>query len=57
MTVLELMERVGVQDTGKAIAYLKDALEEINTIAETHIKTARIDITMIYLMKYCRLKR
>ena len=45
MTVLELMERVGVQDTGKAIAYLKDALEEINTIAETHIKTARIDIT------------
>lgn len=44
MTVKELMERVGVTDTGKAIAYVKDALEEINSIAETHIDVARFDI-------------
>jgi len=45
MTVQELMERVGANETGRAIAYLKDALEEINLISETHVKTTRIDIT------------
>jgi hypothetical protein len=45
MTVSEIMERVGVKETGKAIAYIKDAMEEINTIAETHMTTQRIDIT------------
>ena len=44
MTVKELMERVGITETGKAIAYIKDALEEINTISETHVTTQRIDI-------------
>ena len=44
MTVKELMERVGVTDTGKAIAYVKDALEEINSIAETHMATVKLDI-------------
>jgi len=44
MKVQELMERVGIKETGKAVAYIKDALEEINTIAETHVKTARINI-------------
>ena len=44
MKVQELMERVGIKETGKALAYIKDALEEINTIAETHVKTARIDV-------------
>ena len=44
MTVKELMERVGVTDTGKAIAYVKDALEEINSIAETHITTVKLSI-------------
>ena len=44
MKVQELMERVGIKDTGRAIAYIKDALEEINTIAETHLKTERINI-------------
>ena len=39
------MERVGVTDTGRAIAYIKDALEELNTISETHVTTERIDIT------------
>ena len=44
MTVLELMERVGVKDTGKAIAYLKDGLDELNVMSETHVNTSRIDI-------------
>ena len=45
MKVQELMERVGIKETGRAIAYIKDALEEINIIAETHINTEKIDIT------------
>ena len=31
--------------TGRAIAYIKDALDEMNILAETHINTERIDIT------------
>ena len=45
MKVQEIMERVGVTDTGRAIAYIKDALEELTTISETHVTTERIDIT------------
>ena len=45
MKVQELMERAGIKETGRAIAYIKDALEEINTIAETHVKTERINIS------------
>ena len=45
MKVQELMERVGIAETGRAIAYIKDGLEEINTISETHVTTERIDIT------------
>ena len=45
MKVQELMERVGINQTGRAIAYIKDALEEINMLSETHITTERIDIT------------
>ena len=44
MKVQELMERVGMDETGRAIAYIKDALEEMNMISETHITTSRIDI-------------
>ena len=39
------MERVGVTDTNRAIAYIKDALEEMNIITETHVTTERFDIT------------
>ena len=39
------MERVGMTRTGRAIAYIKDGLDEMNMIAETHVKTARIDIS------------
>jgi len=45
MTVQEIMERVGVTDTNRAIAYIKDALEEMNIITETHVATERFDIT------------
>ena len=45
MKVKEIMERVGITETGKAVAYIKDALEEVNTISETHINRERIDIT------------
>jgi len=44
MTVKELMERVGITETGRAIAYIKDAIEEMNTISETHLETQRINI-------------
>ena len=44
MKVQELMERVGINQTGRAIAYIKDALEEMNMLSETHITTSRIDI-------------
>ena len=44
MKVKELMERVGITETGRAIAYIKDGLEEMNLMSETHITTSRIDI-------------
>ena len=44
MTIKELMERVGMTETGRAIAYIKDGLDEMNMLAETHVTTQRIDI-------------
>ena len=44
MKVLEVMERAGITDTGRAIAYIKDGLEELNMISETHVTTERINI-------------
>ena len=45
MKVQELMERVGITETGRAIAYIKDGLEEINMLTETHTTLERFDIT------------
>ena len=45
MTIKEIMERAGTTSTGQAIAFIKDALEELNLLSETHVKTTRIDIT------------
>ena len=45
MKVKELMERVGIRQTGRAIAYIKDALEEINKITETVFTNEKLDIT------------
>ena len=45
MTIKELMERVGMTQTGRALAYIKDGLDEMNMMSETHVTTERIDIT------------
>ena len=44
MTVKELMQRTGMTQTGRALAYIKDGLEEINMIAETHVTMERINV-------------
>ena len=44
MTVKEIMERVGITQTGLAVAFIKDALEEMNYESETHVKTQRYNI-------------
>ena len=44
MKVQELMERAGIKQTGRAIAYIKDGLEEMNMIAETHVDRIRINL-------------
>ena len=44
MKVQEIMERTGINQTGRAIAYIKDALDEMNLLSETHTKTVKIDI-------------
>ena len=44
MKVQEIMERAGINQTGRAIAYIKDAIEEMNLISETHVATQRIDL-------------
>ena len=45
MTVKELMERVGMSATGRALSYIKDGLDEMNVSGETHVTVERIDIT------------
>jgi len=45
MKVKELMERIGSNQTGRIVAYIKDGLEEINMLTETHTRLERIDIT------------
>ena len=45
MTIKELMERVGTNSTGRTVAYIKDGLEEINMLTETHTRLERFDIT------------
>ena len=45
MKVKELMERCAMTQTGLALAYIKDGLEDLNIKFETHTNTERIDIT------------
>ena len=45
MKIKELMERIGINNTGRAVAYVKDGLEEIQMLTEVHTKLERIDIT------------
>lgn len=44
MKVIELMEKAGINQTGRAIMYIKEALNEIAVISPTHTTTSRIDI-------------
>jgi len=44
MKIQQLMERVGVFETGKIIAYIKDGLEDLNMNFETHTRTSKINI-------------
>ncbi len=44
MKVKELMERAGITETGRAIAYIKDAIEEINLEGEAAVRTERINV-------------
>ena len=45
MKIKELMERIGTNETGRVLAYLKDGLEEINILTETHTKSSRLNIS------------
>ena len=45
MKIKELMERAGTNETGKAVAYIKDGLEDINMLTETHSTVETFDIT------------
>ena len=44
MKIQEIMERTGIIQTGRAIAYIKDALDEMNLLSEIHTKRVRLDI-------------
>ena len=44
MTVEQIMERAFISESGRGIAYIKDALEEINRLTETSFRESRIDI-------------
>ena len=44
MKIKYIMERAGIGETGRGISYIKDALEELNMLSETHVKTQRFDI-------------
>ncbi len=39
------MERVGTTETGRALAYIKDAIEEMAISSETHVKVDKFSIT------------
>tara|TARA_R110002012_G_scaffold110793_3_gene255482 strand:+ start:2515 stop:2802 length:288 start_codon:yes stop_codon:yes gene_type:complete len=47
MKIKEIAERVGAEalPTGRLIAYVKDAVQEINMLSETHFVTRKFDIS------------
>ena len=44
MKIREIMERAGINQTGRAVAYIKDGLEEMNFESETHVNIERINL-------------
>ena len=51
MTVKEIMERAGTTSTGRALAYIKDALDEMAISSETHVKTVSMNIAQDIVFK------
>ena len=45
MKVKEFMERVGTPETGRALAYIKDGMEEIAMLTEVNVSLERQNIT------------
>ena len=45
MKIQELMERVGSNQTGRIISYVKDGLEEIQMLTEVHTRVERFNIS------------
>tara|TARA_R100001510_G_C7577438_1_gene151657 strand:- start:206 stop:478 length:273 start_codon:yes stop_codon:yes gene_type:complete len=45
MTLKELMERAGTTNQGFSIAYLKDAMREINMMIEDNVVASKANIT------------
>ena len=44
MTVKEIMERVGTTQTGRALAYIKDGLDEIARSIDDNVQSTTVDI-------------
>jgi len=44
MKVQEIMEKAAINQTGRALMYIKEALNEIAVQYETHIETQKLDI-------------
>jgi len=44
MKVQELVERTGISQTGRIIAWIKDGLREMNMYYETHITNENLNI-------------
>jgi len=44
MTVKEIMERAGTTQTGRAVAYIKDGLDEIARAIDDNIQSTTADI-------------
>ena len=44
MTLKELMERAGTTNQGYSIAYLKDAMREVNMMIEDNVVSSKSDV-------------
>ena len=44
MTLKELMERAGTTNQGYSIAYLKDAMREVNMMIEDNVVSSKADV-------------
>lgn len=45
MKIKEFMERVGSNQTGRILAYIKDGMEEMAMLTEVHVNSERQNIT------------